>query len=53
MLRPNSLRINECLENGGETESAHICRPTEVHSQLFPAYFVSPLAMGVAAVTWQ
>lgn len=52
MPRPNSLRVNVGLEKG-ETEHAHICRPMEMYLQLFPVYFISLLAEGVAAVTWQ
>lgn len=53
MPRPNSLRVNTCLEEGGETEHAHICRLMKMHLQLFPAYLIGLLAVGVAAGTWQ
>lgn len=46
MPRPNSLRVNACLEKGGETEQAHVCRPMEIHLQLFPADFNSLLSVG-------
>lgn len=47
------LRVNTCLEKGRGTEHTHTCQPTNIHLQLFPAYFLILLPVGVAAVTWQ
>lgn len=53
MPRPNSLRVNACLENARDKEHVHTCRAMKIHLQLFLACLLGLQAVGVAAMTWQ